>query len=117
MNVPFLLACAAAGTVLPWLGTLALPRCPGWVAVVTDVLIVFVLAYLPPFDTGPPPPGGRGCGSLWSACDPSWPAIGHEYAAVPAAAWLVGTVLLAWPFVVASGCARRRRRSPGVGGG
>lgn len=114
MNVPFLAACLATGTVLPWAGAAIWPRKAVTAAAVTDVLIVMVLSYLPPFaGEGPPPPGGRGCGSLWHTCDPSWSAIGAGYAHVRPAAYVLGAAVLAWPFIVAAGTARRRTR-PGT---
>ena len=101
-GIPFDLSCLAIGLVLSWLGTLAFPKRPGWVAVVIDILIVYVISYLPPFKLG-----ASSCGALWSSCDPSWHSIGAKAAALPPLAWIGGGAVLAAPFVMCHLFARR----------
>jgi hypothetical protein len=106
-GIPFDLACLAIGLALSWLGTLAFPEHPGWVSIAIDVLIVFVVPYVPPFKL----PGSQ-CGSLWSSCDPSWHTIGAKAAAVPASHWIGAAAILAAPFVMCHLFARRAGTRP-----
>lgn len=94
-GMPFAAACLAIGLVLSWLGTLAFPKHPGWVAAAIDVLIVYVISYLPPFKLP-----GSSCGALWSSCNPSWGAIGTEYSRTAPHAYVIAGIILAAPFVM-----------------
>jgi hypothetical protein len=105
---PFVAAILAIGVALSWFGTLIVPRYPGWVSVVIDIILIWVVPFVGPFKK----PGSQ-CGSLWSSCDPSWSYIAGQFKAVPALSWAGAAAALAVPVILCPYFARRRRGPAG----